>query len=67
MKVGDRVRIVESADFYVHDELQPGKTGVISHMSDGGRAYEVRMDSGHADVEGDDTWPFYGHELEVIQ
>lgn len=63
MKVGDRVRLVTNGGFS-DDELQAGVTGVIAEIK---ACFEVRLDSGYADCNGNDLWPFYDYELEVIQ
>lgn len=54
MKVGDRVKVIKT--IYVADELQVGCTGVI--VESPFKSIEVRMDSGYADIEGDDTCRF---------
>ncbi len=62
MKVGDSVKIVASP--YVHESLQPGKTGYIERVFFD--LYYVIMDEQHTDGAGSLDWPFDKHELEVI-
>lgn len=62
MKVGDRVKIVSSP--YVHESLQPGKTGRIIDRDYG--LLRVVMDDQHPDGSGDLDWPFDAYELEVV-
>ena len=69
MKVGDKVKVVES-DYY-SDNLQPGNTGVImkwhgsNDMETG--IWSVRMDEGEPDGGEGIGWAFEPYRLEVIE
>lgn len=61
MTPGTRVRIV--GEYYPNEELR-GKTGTVVDWD--GNCAEVVMDSGFQ-KNGDNRWPFYVTELEVIE
>lgn len=70
IKVGSRIKIVKSknsdaASPYVSEELSEGQTGRVVGFS--GTCYEVEMDNGYGDDDGDISWPFYAEELETIE
>lgn len=61
MKIGDRVRIVNSP--YSNPKLQPGCYGTIVEIESG--YYDIVTDDRFEDEEGDYLWPFVEKELEV--
>lgn len=67
IEVGSRVKIVTSATAspYVSEELSEGQTGRVVGFN--GTCYEIEMDNGCVDDDGDSSWPFYAEELETIE